>query len=308
MTHSLKIGLALGSGAARGWTHIGVINALQKAGIKPDVVVGTSIGALVGAAYLSNKLPDLQQRLLNLTKLETARFFNIGFPFNGVVNKDKLHQFLRQYVADEATLIEDLPARYASVATHLHSGQEVWNTEGKLLEAVWSSISLPGLFPAIKHHGRWLIDGGLVNPVPVSVCRALGADIVIAVNLNGDILGKHLHQNPPVPKNDQSSNLLGNRIGEFITNYTGNLFGEEKTPKEDVPDMFAAIAASVNITQDRITRSRMAGDPPDVLLQPRLSHIGLLEFYRAAEAIQAGTQSVEKNLAEIKFCLGSDEL
>lgn len=304
MNDSLKIGLALGSGAARGWAHIGVINSLEKAGIKPDVVVGTSIGALVGAAYLSNKLPDLQQRLLKLTKLETARFFSIGFPFNGVVNKDKLHQFLGQYVAEDALLIEDLSARYASVATHLHSGQEVWNIEGKLLEAVWSSISLPGLFPAIKHHGRWLIDGGLVNPVPVSVCRALGADIVIAVNLNGDILGKHLHQNPPVTKNDQSSNLLGNRIGEFITNYTGNLFSEDKPPKEDVPDMFAAIAASVNITQDRITRSRMAGDPPDVLLQPRLSHIGLLEFYRAAEAIEAGTLSVEKNLAEIQFCLG----
>lgn len=304
MKNSLKIGLALGSGAARGWAHIGVINALEQAGIKPDIVAGTSIGALVGAAYLNDKLPDLQQRLLKLTKLETARFFKIAFPFNGLVNKDKLHQFLTLYVADENTFIESLPARYASVATHLHTGQEIWNNEGKLLEAVWSSISLPGLFPAIKHHHRWLIDGGLVNPVPVSVCRALGADIVIAVNLNGDILGKHLHQNPPVPKHDQSSSLLGNRFGEFITNYTGNLFSEDKPAKEDVPDMFAAIAASVNITQDRITRSRMAGDPPDILLQPRLSHIGLLEFYRAGEAIKAGQQSLEKHLAEIHYVLG----
>ncbi|MCB2426559.1 patatin-like phospholipase family protein [Methylophaga pinxianii] len=305
MNDSLKIGLALGSGAARGWAHIGVINGLAAAGIKPDIVVGTSIGALVGAAYLSDKLSALEKQLFELTKLETARFFNIGFPFNGVVNKDKLHRFLTKYVADESVTIESLPARYASVATHLHTGQEIWNTEGKLLEAVWSSISLPGLFPAIKHHGRWLIDGGLVNPVPVSVCRALGADIVIAVNLNGDILGKHLHQNPPVTKNDQSGSLLGQRFGEFITNYTGNLFGDDKTPKEDVPDMFAAIAASVNITQDRITRSRMAGDPPDVVLQPRLSHIGLLEFYRAAEAIKAGAESVEKNLPEIQYILGN---
>ncbi len=303
MKNSLKIGLALGSGAARGWAHIGVINALEKAGVKPDIVVGTSIGALVGAAYLSHKLPELEQRLIQLTKLETARFFNIGSPFQGVVNKQKMQHFLTQYVADESLLIESLSARYASVATHLHSGQEVWSTQGKLLDSVWSSISLPGLFPAIKQHGRWLIDGGLVNPVPISVCRALGADIVIAVNLNGDILGKHLHQDPPVSENDQSGSLLGNRIGEFITNYTGNLFGDDAAPKEEVPDMFAAIAASVNITQDRITRSRMAGDPPDVLLQPRLSHIGLLEFYRATEAIQAGSQSVEKNLSEIQFCL-----
>lgn len=305
MKNSLKIGLALGSGSARGWAHIGIINALEKAGIKADIVVGTSIGSLVGAAYLSNKLPELHQRLLQLTKLETARFFKIGFPFNGVVNKDRLHDFLSRYVADDSILIESLSARYASVATDLHSGQEVWNTEGKLLEAVWSSISLPGLFPAIKHHNRWLIDGGLVNPVPVSVCRALGADIVIAVNLNGDILGKHLHQNPPMPKNDHSGSLLGNRLSEFITNYTGNLFSDDNSPKEDVPDMFAAIAASVNITQDRITRSRMAGDPPDVVLQPRLSQIGLLEFFRAAEAIEAGTQSVERNLAEIHYVLSN---
>lgn len=292
MKCSLKVGLALGAGAARGWVHIGVLSALERSGIKIDVVAGTSIGVLVGAAHLSNKLPELQQRLLKLTKLETARFFSISFPFRGLVNKDKLHQFLTQYVADNTLLIESLSARYASVATDLHSGQEVWNTEGKLLEAVWSSISLPGLFPAIKHHGRWLIDGGLVNPIPVSVCRALGADIVIAVNLNGDILEKRLHQNPlPPPKNGQNTNVLDNRISEFIMHYTGGVFSESKSAKADV---LASIAASVNITQDRITRSRMAGDPPDILLQPRLAHIGLLEFYRAAEAIQVGEKNVEK--------------
>lgn len=303
MRKSLKIGLALGGGAARGWAHIGVINRLQQAGIIPDIVVGTSIGALVGAAYASDKLAQLQQRLLTLTKLETARFFTLSFPFRGMIHKEKLQHFLAQYVADEDRLVESLTMRYASVATDLHTGHEVWVTDGSLLEAVWASIALPGLFPAIKHTDRWLIDGGLVNPVPVSVCRALGADIVIAVNLNGDILGKHFQRQPVPAKQEQGSNFLAERINGFISNYTGTLFAEDTVPKEDVPNMFDAIAAAVNITQDRITRSRMAGDPPDIVLQPRLAHIGLLEFFRAAEAIEAGSQSVDKSMADIEFCL-----
>ena len=307
MRKSLKIGLALGGGAARGWAHIGVINQLQQAGIIPDIVVGTSIGALVGAAYASDKLPQLQQRLITLSKLETARFFTLSFPFKGVIHKEKLQHFLAQYVTDESKLIELLTVRYASVATDLHTGQEVWLSDGNLLEAVWASIALPGLFPAIKHADRWLIDGGLVNPVPVSVCRALGADVVIAVNLNGDILGKHFQRQPTSAKQGRGSHLLTERINGFITNYTGTLFAEETAPKEDGPNMFDAIAAAVNITQDRITRSRMAGDPPDIMLQPRLAHIGLLEFFRAAEAIEAGEQSVDKNMADIELCLGRNQ-
>lgn len=300
MQAGLKVGLALGSGAARGWAHIGIIKSLVAAGIKPDVVAGTSIGALVGAAYLSGSLDKLENWLMNLNRLETARFFKLTAGFNGFVNKSRLHDFLTEYVAPADLQIADLPAAYASVATHLHSGREVWNMQGNVLEAVWSSISLPGLFPAIKQQDRWLIDGGLVNPVPVSVCRALGADIVIAVNLNGDILGKHLQ--PPVSVENSENVSLANRITDFVGNYTGNLFNGDKV-QDDTPNLFDAIAASVNITQDRITRSRMAGDPPEVLLQPRLAKIGLLEFYRASEAIAAGQRAVQKALPDIRRLL-----
>lgn len=300
MQAGLKVGLALGSGAARGWAHIGIIKSLVAAGIKPDVVAGTSIGALVGAAYLSGSLDKLENWLMNLNRLETARFFKLTAGFNGFVNKSRLHDFLTEYVAPADLQIADLPAAYASVATHLHSGREVWNMQGNVLEAVWSSISLPGLFPAIKQQDRWLIDGGLVNPVPVSVCRALGADIVIAVNLNGDILGKHLQ--PPVSVENSENVSLANRITDFVGNYTGNLFNGDKV-QDDTPNLFDAIAASVNITQDRITRSRMAGDPPEVLLQPRLAKIGLLEFYRASEAIAAGERAVQKALPDIRRLL-----
>ncbi len=304
MQSALKVGLALGGGAARGWAHIGVLKALEKAGIKADIVVGTSIGALVGAAYLSGRIEQLEGWLGELNRLETARFFKLSASFNGLVNKSRLHDFLTQYVAPADMQIADLPAAYGSVATHLHSGREVWNTQGNVLEAVWSSISLPGLFPAIKQHDRWLIDGGLVNPVPVSVCRALGADIVIAVNLNGDILGKHIQ--PPVAANHIENTGFADRITEFVSSYTSNFFNGDKN-RDDPPNLFDAIAASVNITQDRITRSRMAGDPPEILLQPRLAKIGLLEFYRASEAIEAGEHAVQKALPDIRQLLGTSE-
>jgi NTE family protein len=185
----MKIGLALGGGAARGWAHIGVINALAEKGIKPDIVCGTSIGALVGAAYAAGNIDKLTDWVNSLTKLETAKFFNINTSFNGFIKKDKLHDFFCHYVVDDAIDIEQLDKQFASVATDLHSGREIWLQSGKVTEAVWASIGLPGLFPPMRYKkNQWLLDGGLVNPVPVSVCRALGADFVIAVNLNGDLL------------------------------------------------------------------------------------------------------------------------
>jgi NTE family protein len=176
-----------------------------------------------------------------------------------------------------------------------------------VLEAVWSSISLPGLFPAIKNNHKWLVDGGLVNPVPVSVCRALGADFVIAVNLNGDVVGKHF-QKPLITDNPnkeikhvQNTGVVS-KITDLVSEYTASIFSSSKI-EDQAPSLFEAIAGSVNITQDRITKSRMAGDPPDLVLSPRLSHIGLLEFYRAYEAISEGKKCVARMLPEIQHSL-----
>ncbi|RDE24501.1 patatin [Motiliproteus coralliicola] len=302
----MKIGLALGGGASRGWSHIGVINTLSDYGIEPDIVCGTSIGSLVGAAYVTGNLRKLEDWVTSLSKLQTARFFEINRSFNGFVNTERLHDFLEQYVATDQARIEKLDKQYASVATELHSGREIWMTRGSVLEAVWASIALPGLFPAIKHQDRWLVDGGLVNPVPVSVCRALGADIVIAVNLNGDIVGKRPRepqaQSETVPK---TSNGVVDRISDLVSEYTASVFTPTKDDNEP-PSLFDSIAGSINITQDRITRSRMAGDPPDILLSPKLGHIGLLEFYRADEAINEGRDSVVRLLPEIKHVMGRD--
>lgn len=305
--NKIKIGLALGGGSARGWSHIGVINALADQGIVPDIVCGTSIGALVGASYVSGSLEKLEKWVLSLTKFETVKFFDFNASLNGFVNTEKLHDFLNECVTSDSALIESLATQFATVATELETGREVWLSKGPMLEAVWSSISLPGLFPAIKNNHKWLVDGGLVNPVPVSVCRALGADFVIAVNLNDNVVGKHFQKPLNVDQAKNTSKHAGNmgvvsKITDLVSEYTASIFSNSKT-EDQAPSLFEAIAGSVNITQDRITRSRMAGDPPDILLSPKLSHIGLLEFYRANEAINEGKKCVARMLPEIQHSL-----
>jgi len=299
MKTELNIGLALGSGSSRGWSHIGIISALSDLGIKPNIVCGTSIGSLVGASYVSQKIEKLEEWACSLTRFEMARFLEINASLNGFVDTERLHYFLNEYVASDNVIIEDLTKQYAAVSTDLETGREVWFTKGSLIEAVWASISMPGLFPAIRNNNKWLVDGWLVNPVPVSVCRALGADIVIAVNLNGDIVGKHFEH---VKKVEQHDNGVVGKITDLAKEYTGSLFSSS-SDSEYHPSLFDAIAGSINITQDRITRSRMAGDPPDILLSPKLAHIGLLEFYRAKEAISEGKNCVQRMMPEINHIL-----
>lgn len=310
----MKIGLALGSGSSRGWSHIGVINALNEHGIVPDIICGTSIGALVAASYATGNLERLCPWVEALSKFDMARYFKINYSMTGLVHTDRFNDFLCDYVAPEQVNIETLPKRYGTVATELATGRETWFTKGSLLEAVWASISLPGLFPAIRHNDRWLVDGGLVNPVPVSLCRALGADIVIAVNLNGDIMRRRLGvsrrtttkrtkdavEQSTTPATAKSG-VVG-KLSNMVSDYRASLLTGSSVPAQP-PSLFEAIVSSVNITQDRITRSRMAGDPPDLLIAPKLSHIGLLEFYRGSEAIEEGRKSVERMLPEIKFAL-----
>lgn len=293
-----RIGLALGSGSARGWSHIGVIKALCKLGIEPDIICGCSIGALVGASYCAGNLDKLEDWLMKLTKLEVARFFELNWSMNGFIDADHLQSFLKTYVCSEQVSIEKLDKTFAAVSTDLENGREIWFTSGPVLQAVWASMSLPGLFPPIQVEDKWLIDGGLVNPVPVSICRALGADVVIAVNLNGDIVGKHLAKKPEV----EVSYGIADRFIKSIKAYSESIF-PENADEEQSPGLFDAIAGSINITQDRITRSRMAGDPPDILLAPKLAKIGLLEFHRASTAIEEGANCVERLSSEIKYAL-----
>ncbi|MBT3093564.1 MAG: patatin-like phospholipase RssA [Candidatus Thiodiazotropha endolucinida] len=294
----MKIGLALGSGAARGWSHIGIINGLAEMGIEPDIVSGSSIGALVGAAYAAEKLDLLQSWTCSLTWKEIIRFLDPALVGGGLIQGDRLTEFISEYVKNLE--FENLKRQLGVVATDLETGREIWFREGPVMEAVRASISLPGLFTPLQHQGRWLVDGGLANPVPISLCRAMGADIVIAVNLNGDILGKHLRQNgsernkPPEVREDD---LWGRITGQMINGLyarkqelMSRLLGESR----HVPGLYEVLASSINIMQDRITRSRMAGDPPDVILAPRLSGLGLMEFDEAEMAIDEGLKEIRR--------------
>ncbi len=296
------IGIALGSGSARGWGHIGVLRALSEVGIEPDIVCGTSVGALVGAAYASNQLDMLEDWVRSLHVRDIVRYMDIKLVVGGgFVHGKRLMDFLRNHIKTQ--LIQDLPRIFATLATDLNSGREIWFRDGSLLDAVRASIALPGIFTPVKLDDTWLVDGGLVNPVPVSLCRAMGAQVVIAVNLNGDIIGRHLRKSPVSHKDKKASTegRLLEKLSVSLKERATSLIPQTSGS----PGLFDVLASSINIMQDRITRSRMAGDPPNVMLTPHLGHIGLLEFDRAAEAVREGRACVKRMLPALNDAIAS---
>lgn len=298
-----RIGLALGSGSARGWAHIGVIRALADAGVEPDIVCGTSIGALVGAACVGGELDRLEQwvRSLKLQAVMGFLDFSLG---GGLIKGEKLIEFFRAHFVDRD--IETLARPFGAVATDLARGREVWLREGKVTDAVRASIALPGLFTPVQRDGRWLVDGGLVNPVPVSLCRAMGADLVIAVDLNADLLGRHLKPKPAKsPPPDAEPATLAGTVMTRIQNGMSQLgFAPDHGPRP--PAMLDVLASSINIMQVLITRSRLAGEPADVLVTPLLADLGLMEFHRAAQAIEAGRRAAAAALPQLRMRLNGN--
>lgn len=299
-----RIGLALGSGAARGWAHIGVIDALLEASIEPDIVCGTSIGAFVGAAYVADRLPALKDFVQALTLREIVGFLDVRLSGGGIIDGKRIVSLLRDLKV--AAPIESYRKPYAAVATDLETGREIWLREGPIDEAVRASISIPGIFSPAKVADRWLADGGLVNPVPVSTCRALGADIVIAVNLNGDILGRFEGNDIPrirateIGSSPEFLRRLLNQIPAAIRQQASAIAPKLLRSGPAAPGYFDVLTSSINVMQDQITRARLAGEPPHVLLVPRLRAIGLLEFNRAAEAIVEGRACVQQALAALQ--------
>lgn len=280
----------MGSGSSRGWAHIGVIKRLEELGIKPDIIAGTSIGSLVGAAYSASKMEELENWLLNLKWQDVVSFFDISFT-GGLIKGNKLFNFFQSHFQDKN--IEDLEIPYGAVATDLESGQEIWMRENSLLSAVRASISLPGVFSPARRDGRWLVDGGMVNPVPVSLCRAMGAEFIIAVDLNAYLLDPMSKFETPTESNPETKNakwsLMENLSKKFSQKEESESIKEETEGK---PSMMEVINRSINIMEVKITRSRMAGDPADITLAPKLNHIGMLEFHRAAECIEEGKRVV----------------
>ncbi len=284
-----KVGLALGSGSARGWAHIGVIRALYEAGIVPDIICGSSIGALIGAATATGELDKLESWACSLDWRKVIGFFDVGFN-GGLIKGEKLVAFWSKHFIDRD--FADLAIPFACVATDLANGREVWLRDGSVDDAVRASIALPGLFAPHRYRDCLLVDGGLVNPVPVSLCRAMGADIVIAVDLSAERVGRPLQAGP-------------DEAPSFWRRQLGNILGKngDTAARLRQPSLMDVLAASINIMQVRIARSRLAGDPADVLISPYLGQLDWLDYHRAAEAIAEGRQAVARAMPALQFIL-----
>jgi NTE family protein len=296
-----RIGLALGSGGARGWAHVGVLRALDAAGIKPDIVAGTSIGALIAGVHLAGYLPTLEAWARGLTRPRLLAYLDPRMSGGGLIGGQRMVAFMARYLGDLE--VEELPVPFVAVTTDLRTGHEVWLQEGRLAEVLRTAISLPGLFTPVRRERQWLVDGALVNPVPVSVCRAFGAELVIAANMNADQLGRLRMARG---RSSRVAGLEPDLLEQSRLLRGGGTVWQQLTRRErSAPSLFSVMVAALNITQDRITRARLAGDPPDVTIRPELGHIGLLEFDRAAEAIAAGERAAEHAIRELQALVAS---
>jgi NTE family protein len=288
------IGLALGGGAARGFAHIGVLRVLEAHGIVPDVIVGTSIGAVVGGCYAAKEMDNLERWARTLTVRGVLGYLDISLSGSGLISGGHLATRLESGLKESR--IDDLPIRFAAIATEFNTGHEIWLTRGRLSDALRASYSLPGIFPPVLIGGRWLVDGTLVNPVPVSAARALGARLVIAVNLNSDLFGRGT-----IIANHGSDESDLAAAPPKANGFRGMFSGERSLRRQFFgrrgrPGIPTVMVEAFNVMQDRITRARLAGDPPDVLISPRLGGVGWFDFHRATEAIDIGTEATEKAL------------
>lgn len=297
------VGLALGSGLAKGFAHIGVLKVLNRYGIVPSIIAGTSMGAVVGGCYLSGKIDELEHWSRSLTRLNIFSYLDFRVRSAGLIGGNKLTKLLNEHF--EELQIEDLPQPFIAIAADLKTGHEVWLRKGRLQDALRASFALPGVFPPVDINQRLLVDGALVNPVPVSCCQSMGSRMTIAVDLNADLIGKAGDPDKKYQKvagfdvfDDRDVEPENQSIFKR-SGLSKRLFRRE----ENSPSLFGVMVSSLNIMQDRLTRSRLAGDPPDVHIKPEIGHIGLLEFEKADELIALGEEAAFKAMPEIKAAM-----
>jgi NTE family protein len=284
MARRPRIGLALGAGGARGWAHIGAIRALEDRGVKPDLVCGTSIGALVGAAYASGELDRLEKWVTALAWTTVVRLMDLTWR-GGLIRGQRLFTLFRTIFQDRD--IEGLPIPYGAVATELYSGRELWLRHGNLLDSVRASCALPGLFTPVIRENAVLVDGGLVNPVPVSMCRALGAELVIAVDLSWGKLG---------PYRERGRQVAPREVPGWLARLRPAWVEKKSKPQEHpiIPSIFEVFNTALDVVEMRVARSRLSGDPADVLITPLLPDFATMDYHRANEAIDEGRAAVER--------------
>jgi len=299
-----KIGVALGAGGARGWSHIGILLELNAQGIYPEVVAGTSIGAVIGGTYAAGKLKEMEDFARGLTKKRVISLMDVSFSGVSFIGGERLRRELEHEFSGLS--FEDLDKKFATVATEVGTGHEIWLTKGDVVDAIRASYAVPGIFEPVKINGRWLFDGALVNPIPVTLCRALGAEVVVAVNLVGDttfrgtIIDDRVSIEPALESYDvgarEAERTLSARIFGGMGGNLRRLFGKRE---DGAPGIAIAMMDAFNIAQGRISRSRLAGDPPDVLINARLGKVGLFDFHRADELIAIGREATRRVIHDI---------
>lgn len=292
-----KIGLALGSGGARGWAHIGVLRALEEHGIIPDFVAGCSMGALIGAAYVSGNIDTLERWALSITQRKMATMIDVNLLSGGLIEAKQVTKFFETLHMPE--MIEDQKIPFVTIATDMRTGREIWLKDGPIIEAMRASIALPGIISPVRRVDRWLLDGGLTNPVPVSACRALGADIVIAVNPEAKKYSV-MWDEPDEPVNETWQSVKKSMplpIRAVFDTVSGRQDGAR------APNYFDVVATSIDVMVDQVRRSRLIGDPPHVLLDVNLDDFSILEFYNAKVAIEAGRECVAQNAENLDAML-----
>ncbi len=291
------IGLALGAGAARGWSHIGVLRELAEQGIYPDVIAGTSIGAVVGGCYAAGKLDQIEAFARSLTRRRVFTLMDLSFSGASLITGERLKAALEQEL--DGISIDALPLPFAAVATQVGTGHEVWLQRGALALAIRASYALPGIFEPVRIGDRWLFDGALVNPVPVTVCRALGAEFVIAVNVTADTMyrARVIRDDPVAAKAAAEAGPFGDKPDvSFVDRFLPRYFDRHQS---DAPNVATAMIDAFNIIQDRILRSRLAGDPPDATITARMEDIGMFDFHKADQLINVGRSAAKRALPNI---------
>ncbi|MGH1373547.1 MAG: patatin-like phospholipase family protein [Cellvibrionaceae bacterium] len=292
-----SISLVLGSGGARGLAHIGVIRTLEQQGYHIASVAGCSMGALVGGIYAAGKLDEFEQWVLSVDKLDMVNLLDIAWGADGLVKGDKIIAALMAMVGDVA--IESLPIKYTAVAADISHEKEVWMNSGSLFEAIRASISLPMFFTPVKHKNSFLVDGGVLNPVPIAPTFNDQTDAIFAVNLGGAFQAlEKVHEPQAIEVADDS---IHTQIVGFINRLAGtNLsLGETPEPKEQKLAFYDVANQAFDSMQSTIARQKLAAYPPDHVIELPRNACGTLEFHRAAEMIALGEKKTQQCLAQM---------
>jgi NTE family protein len=306
-----KIGLALGSGAARGFAHIGVLKVFDDEKIPVDFITGTSVGALVGAVYASGiSAKEMEEVVLNLDRKQITSFFTPTIPYSGLIEGRRLTELIKSIIGNPN--IEDLKIPFAAIATDVMSGKEVRITKGSVVEAVRASISIPGIFTPCKYNGNFLVDGGLVNPVPVNRVRDVGIDFVIAVNVLPSPKRetrklRMSYKEKKLPTTHITSKIVNSRLSQFlkpVKNLVENPFltlTDKIRNLQESPSIFTVILQTSAIMECQILNLQLKHSKPDIMIEPEVAFIKPLEFSRGKEGIAKGEIAARSALCNINF-------